>query len=549
MSHCIDRGVAGWIAVCGTLALLAGGQTAAIAQEAAGQEEAPARARAGEAAVLAALAEPTEVDFQDVPLDEAIDLLAERHGIEIEVNAAAVEEAGATIDSPANLAVRDISLRSALNLLLAPHGLTWTIEHDLLTVTSREAADFALTTRVYPIGDLLTASTQESFDANNLIELLWRSVTPQSWDEVGGAGSISHVPSGLVISQTLDAHEEIARLLADLQRVAAGQPPENAGDPAAAAILAALETEVEAVFGDVPLEDLILHLAEEHGLQVEFDRSAIEEAGATSDTPVSVEVRGVSLRNGLELILDQHGLTWIVRDEVLTITSKEAADQILRTKVYPVADIVAKGFEGSYGVDDLSAMVQSIVAPQSWAEVGGPGDIPTYPGALVVRQTQPMHEEVEALLAKLRELPAEEFPQQASTRLKVYTVAGADPEELAAMLRQTIDVPSWAQHRQGGEGTIQAVRALPPSAKEKDPSTEELAGKTDPATDSRPTELPQFGGMALPTSSNPPFSGWLLVQQSRKNHERIESLLRQMGVLHQHPSPSGTGGFFNVPGK
>jgi hypothetical protein len=294
--------------------------------------------------------------------------------------------------------------------------------------------------------------------------------------------------------------------------------------------MAALAVDAEASYVDVPLEDVIGQLAERHGLQVMFARGAIEEAGATIDYPHSVEVRGVSLRNLLELVLDQHGLTWIIRDEVLVVTSKEAADNMLRNRVYPVADILAKGFEGSYGVDDLSDMIQSIVAPQSWDEVGGPGSVPTYPGALVVRQTQPVHEEIERLLAMLRELPAEEF-WQASTR--VYTIAGVDPDVLAVMLRKRIDAGSWLGSAQHGKGTIEVVHALAPwNAGPNAPRpSEELAESPETGEEPESAELPQFGGSASPAVVEPPRSGWLLIRQSKRNHERIEQLLRQMNVL------------------
>ena len=502
---------------------------------AASAQENPPSARAGEAAVLAALAVTTEVDFQDVPLGDAIAFLEERHGIEIEIDATAVDEAGASMDGPASLSVRGISLRSALSLLLRPHGLTWIIRHDVLTITSQDVADNNLYTEVYPINDLLTANEEHSFIADDLIGVLWDIVYPSSWDEVGGPGSAAHVPSGLAISQTRPVHEEIALLLANLRRVTAGEAPRNETDPAAEAILAALAVETEVVYDDVPLEDLLTDLTEKHGLQVVLDRTAIDEAGAAADTPVTVAVRGVTLRNALDLVLHAHGLTWIIQDEVLVLTSEDAADNTLSIKVYPVADILAKGFEGAYGIDELRDTIQSIVCPQSWDEVGGPGGIPNYSGALIVNQVLEVHEEIEQLLVRLRELPAEEFSQQASLRLKVYTLAGADPGELAGMIRQTIDWHSWQGQGLAGEGIIEAVRALPPPTPAPKGATavEELADKSATDAAAPPTELPQFGGVMPTAVLERPVSGWLLVQQSRKNHERIEALLRRMGVLHQ----------------
>ena len=58
-------------------------------------------------------------------------------------------------------------------------------------------------------------------DFDSLIDLITTTVTPQTWDEVGGPGSIPPFPTNLslVISQTQDVHEEIADLLEQLRRL------------------------------------------------------------------------------------------------------------------------------------------------------------------------------------------------------------------------------------------------------------------------------------------------------------------------------------------
>jgi general secretion pathway protein D len=57
-------------------------------------------------------------------------------------------------------------------------------------------------------------------DFDSLIELITTTVKPQTWDEVGGPGSISEFQNNLslVISQTEDVHEEIVDLLEQLRR-------------------------------------------------------------------------------------------------------------------------------------------------------------------------------------------------------------------------------------------------------------------------------------------------------------------------------------------
>src|SRR5262249_8855312 len=54
-----------------------------------------------------------------------------------------------------------------------------------------------------------------------LMKLITNTISPQSWSEVGGAGTIDYFPLGmaLVINQTPDIQEQIAELLAALRRL------------------------------------------------------------------------------------------------------------------------------------------------------------------------------------------------------------------------------------------------------------------------------------------------------------------------------------------
>ncbi len=58
-------------------------------------------------------------------------------------------------------------------------------------------------------------------DFDSLIELITTTVSPESWDEVGGPGSISGFETNLslVVSQTQEVHEQLAELLTQLRRL------------------------------------------------------------------------------------------------------------------------------------------------------------------------------------------------------------------------------------------------------------------------------------------------------------------------------------------
>jgi hypothetical protein len=88
-----------------------------------------------------------------------------------------------------------------------------------LVITSPEKASSVLVTRVYPIVDLVTmpgeGNAQLCFDYDSLIELITTTISPTSWDEVGGPGSISPHESTctLVFNQTRDVHQQVEALL------------------------------------------------------------------------------------------------------------------------------------------------------------------------------------------------------------------------------------------------------------------------------------------------------------------------------------------------
>jgi tetratricopeptide (TPR) repeat protein len=105
-------------------------------------------------------------------------------------------------------------------------------------------------------------------------------------------------------------------------------------------IFAALEDDTRLEFIETPLNSVIDFLKDQHDINIEIDTRRLEEVGVGSDTPITRNLRGISLRSALRLILGELDLTYVVRDEVLLITTQEEAEAKLVTKVYPVGDLV-----------------------------------------------------------------------------------------------------------------------------------------------------------------------------------------------------------------
>ena len=123
--------------------------------------------------------------------------------------------------------------------------------------------------------------------------------------------------------------------------------------PAEERIYEALDDTTALEFVETPLADVVVYLKDRHEIEIQLDRKALEDAGAGSDTPITQDLKGISLRSALRLMLGGMDLTYVVKDEVLLITTPEKAGSELVTKVYPVADLVLPiqqtGFAGGLG--------------------------------------------------------------------------------------------------------------------------------------------------------------------------------------------------------
>ena len=94
-------------------------------------------------------------------------------------------------------------------------------------------------------------------------------------------------------------------------------------------------------FQETPLRDVINQLKDKYDIPIIADKKAFEDAGLDLDTTVVTQnVSGISLRSALRLLLGDIDLTYLIKDEVMLITTKDKAAENLVVKVYPVGDLV-----------------------------------------------------------------------------------------------------------------------------------------------------------------------------------------------------------------
>jgi len=129
--------------------------------------------RCGEEAILAALQEPTSLQFIETKLFDVVDFLREKHAVQIHIDQRALNELGIPSDTPITLNLSGIPLRSGLELMLRELDLTWTIESDVLLITTAERAETLLITKTYEVADLLMAAPSYRFDGRTLPTTRW----------------------------------------------------------------------------------------------------------------------------------------------------------------------------------------------------------------------------------------------------------------------------------------------------------------------------------------------------------------------------------------
>jgi hypothetical protein len=179
-----------------------------------------------EEAIRRALAKPVKLEFNKTPLLNVVAVLKRKAGIQIVIDTKALDDVGIGSDAPVTVQVADIKLRSALDFMLRPLELTWTIAHEVLLITTPEEADTMLFTKVYDVSDLPSYRNEQGEavpDFDSLIDTITACIKVHTWDTVGGPGSIAPFDATgikvLVVSQTWKIHEEVEALLDNLRKV------------------------------------------------------------------------------------------------------------------------------------------------------------------------------------------------------------------------------------------------------------------------------------------------------------------------------------------
>lgn len=233
-----------------------------------------------------------KIDFAEMPLSEVLEYLSDKTDIDILINRGALNGEGIDTNQAVELQVKrtNLTARMALDLVLEPLKLSYTIRDGLIVVTTIAEANQI---QVYNVRDLLrnfanegaavmgaaprmmlggngrsrkggirlaqggpagmppgaTGGTSPGMgggldegvgtlvrQTDSLAEVIATTIDPASWDSDGGNGSIVQYHELLVVKNSQTVHGKIKALL-EMMRTSAGNAPTAGGRPGGAGLL------------------------------------------------------------------------------------------------------------------------------------------------------------------------------------------------------------------------------------------------------------------------------------------------------------------------
>jgi general secretion pathway protein D len=220
-----------------------------------------------------------------------------------------------------------------------------------------------------------------------------------------------------------------------------------------------LETIVLPTYSGMPLSEVMDGLSKLAGINIHLDSRGLGQEGVQPDTPVTLNLgQEISLKSALKLILDPLHLTYMIKDEVLKITSEQIRDGELETRVYNVADLVIPipnfvpssnmGLQGM--INDAYANIPFSNGSRQSGPVAMVPTAPAPPGGVMP---------VNALGQPMGGFGANQQPGTTSVPVGggpggLGGAANADFDSLIDLITSTVEYDTWMENG-SGEGEIQ----------------------------------------------------------------------------------------------
>jgi hypothetical protein len=166
--------------------------------------------RAADARTTAKLQKAVPVELNGVGLADALDMLADKAGIDVVTDWKALESAGVNRDAAVSLRFRqEVPAEQVLTWVLRTatgDAAGFAIDHGVVVVSTKEQLDRMVLTRAYDVRSIHASP-------NDMEELVRESVSPGSWRQSGGPASVRVFQGQLFVTATEPNHRQVERLL------------------------------------------------------------------------------------------------------------------------------------------------------------------------------------------------------------------------------------------------------------------------------------------------------------------------------------------------
>ena len=157
--------------------------------------------------------------------------------------------------------------------------------------------------------------------------------------------------------------------------------------PARERIEAALAETTKLDFVETPLEEVAAYLADYHRVMVRVDLRVLDDAGIDASVPMTKTISQATLGAALDQLLGEVGLSYVIQNEALLITTREAAEARPAIELYSLEKMTTGGWD----IETIRRVVNMQTRAES--EVLG-----TH---LAILQSQPAHRRTAALMDRL----------------------------------------------------------------------------------------------------------------------------------------------------
>lgn len=140
------------------------------------------------------------------------------------------------------------------------------------------------------------------------------------------------IPSSLLLAAKIGSDKKSRERLEAFNAQVADMPtvngPKDFALESERKIFLALNERDEVAFNGTPLSGVMKFFRNSHSIPIVIDYTALEMEQLTPDEPITLKLPQVAFRSALNLILEPLKLTYVIENEVLKITTKQAAASV-----------------------------------------------------------------------------------------------------------------------------------------------------------------------------------------------------------------------------